>query len=137
MKKFIQYFTLLLLTPSALFAQDASPTSESTLASFLPLIIIFVIFYFLLIRPQQKKSKEHQEMLTNLKIGNDVCTASGIFGKIKKIKELYLAKAVSVTDAEATVIKDLEGYSGEYRILKIDESRLVKVIIPEGVDTNE
>lgn len=58
-------------------------------------------------------------------------------GKIKKIKELYLAKAVSVTDAEATVIKDLEGYSGEYRILKIDESRLVKVIIPEGVDTNE
>ena len=58
-------------------------------------------------------------------------------GRIKKVKENYLAKAVSVTDAEATVLKDLEGYSGEYRILKIDESRLVKVIVPEGVEINE
>lgn len=57
-------------------------------------------------------------------------------GKIKKIKENYLAKAISVTDAEATVIRDLEGYSGEYRILKIDESRFVKVIVPKDVDIN-
>ncbi len=84
MKKFTKYFTLLFLAPSTLFAQDVATAPESTLASFLPLIIIFVIFYFLLIRPQ-KKAKEHQTMLTNLKIGNDVCTASGIFGKIKKI----------------------------------------------------
>ena len=104
MKKFIQYFTLLLLTPSASFAQDAAPTSESTLASFLPLIIIFVIFYFLLIRPQQKKSKEHQEMLTNLKIGNDVCTASGIFGKIKKIDNAEKITHLEIADKTTIIV---------------------------------
>jgi hypothetical protein len=57
-------------------------------------------------------------------------------GKIKKVKENYLTKAISVTDAEASVIKDLEGIMGEYRILKIDESRFVRVIVPEGVDIN-
>ena len=47
-----------------------------------------------------------------------------------------MTKAISVTDAEASVIKDLEGIMGEFRILKIDESKIVRVIIPEGVDVN-
>lgn len=57
-------------------------------------------------------------------------------GRVKKIKENYLTKAMSVTDAEASVIKDLEGTMGEFRILKIDESKIVRVILPQGVDIN-
>ncbi len=54
--------------------------------TFLPLIIIFAIFYFLLIRPQQKKMKEHQKFLSELRPGQRVFTAGGIIGKIIKIE---------------------------------------------------
>jgi preprotein translocase subunit YajC len=50
--------------------------------SFLPLILIFVVFYFLLIRPQQKKAKQHQEMLGKLKKNDEVMTSGGIYGKV-------------------------------------------------------
>lgn len=50
--------------------------------AFVPLILIFVVFYFLLIRPQQKKAKEHQKYLANLKKGDDVVTQGGIYGTI-------------------------------------------------------
>lgn len=52
------------------------------IASFVPLILIFVVFYFLLIRPQQKKAKEHQAYLSNLKKGEKVITSGGIHGRI-------------------------------------------------------
>lgn len=52
------------------------------LGAFVPLILMFVIFYFLLIRPQQKKAKEHQEMINNLKKGDRVVTGGGIHGQI-------------------------------------------------------
>lgn len=57
-------------------------------------------------------------------------------GRVKKVKEPYLVKAVTPTDAEASVIKDLEGTMGDFRILKIDESKIVRVILPEGIDMN-
>ena len=60
----------------------AAPAAGSGLAGFLPLILIFVVFYFLLIRPQQRKAKEHQEFLNNLKKGDNVVTSGGIHGKI-------------------------------------------------------
>jgi len=50
--------------------------------SFLPLVLVFVIFYFLLIRPQQKKAKDHQEMLKKLKKNDEVMTSGGIYGKV-------------------------------------------------------
>jgi len=50
--------------------------------SFLPLVLIFVLFYFLLFRPQQKKAKQHQEMLGKLKKNDDVMTSGGIYGKV-------------------------------------------------------
>ena len=53
--------------------------------SFLPLILIFVIFYFLLIRPQQKKMKEHKEMISKLKRGDDIITAGGIYCKVSRV----------------------------------------------------
>jgi preprotein translocase subunit YajC len=52
------------------------------LLSFLPLVLVFVIFYFLLIRPQQKKSKDHQEMVKKLKKNDEVMTSGGIYGKV-------------------------------------------------------
>ena len=61
--------------------------SDSGIAQFIPLILIFVIFYFLLIRPQQKKVKEHKNMVQNLKRGDSIVTAGGIVGKIVKSAE--------------------------------------------------
>ena len=56
------------------------------LMGFLPLILIFVIFYFMLIRPQQKKAKEHKSMLENLKKGDKVITSGGEYGVIEEVK---------------------------------------------------
>ncbi len=54
---------------------------------FIPLILIFAIMYFLLIRPQQKKVKEHQNMVTALRRGDQVVTQGGLIGKVTKVKE--------------------------------------------------
>ena len=63
------------------------------LGAFLPLILIFVVFYMLLIRPQQKKMKLHREMINNLKRGDKIITTGGIIGEISKVndkKELFV-----------------------------------------------
>ena len=57
---------------------------------FLPMILIFVIFYFMLIRPQRKKDKEAKQMLENLKVGDRICTIGGIYGTIVLIKDQVL-----------------------------------------------
>ncbi|HLK90758.1 MAG TPA: preprotein translocase subunit YajC [Polyangia bacterium] len=59
----------------------------SPLTQFVPLIAIFAIFYFLVLRPQSKKAKEHQKMLSELKKGDDVATQGGVIGKITGIKD--------------------------------------------------
>ena len=67
--------------------------------TFLPLILIFVVFYFLLIRPQQRKVKQHKEMLSNLKRGDKIVTSGGIIGTINKVadnRELSLEVAENV-----------------------------------------
>ena len=61
--------------------------STSGFAQFIPLILIFVIFYFFLIRPQQKRVKEHKEMVKNLKRGDEVITSGGIIGKVDRVFE--------------------------------------------------
>ena len=63
--------------------------------SFLPLILIFVVFYFVLIRPQTKKQKEHEEMVSALEVGNEVVTAGGILGKIQEMNENYVQLEIS------------------------------------------
>jgi preprotein translocase subunit YajC len=60
----------------------AGQGAQGGLGAFVPLILMFVIFYFLLIRPQQKKQKEHREMLNNLKKGDRIITGGGIHGRI-------------------------------------------------------
>jgi preprotein translocase subunit YajC len=63
------------------------PAGLANLGQFIPLILIFVVFYFLLIRPQQKKAKEHQNYLANLKKGDKVITGGGIHGQITGITD--------------------------------------------------
>jgi preprotein translocase subunit YajC len=63
--------------------------------SFLPLILIFVVFYFLLIRPQQKRAKEHKEMVAALKKGDEVVTNGGVLGKITDVGENFIRLQIS------------------------------------------
>ena len=58
----------------------------NTAVQLLPMILIFVVFYFMLIRPQRKKDKEAKKMLANLKVGDRICTIGGIYGTIVRIK---------------------------------------------------
>ncbi|WP_109468239.1 preprotein translocase subunit YajC [Albibacillus kandeliae] len=78
------------------------------LGQFLPLILIFAIMYFLLIRPQQKKVKEHQAMVEALRRGDLVVTQGGIIGKVSKVKEdgeveLEIAEGVKVRVVKSTI----------------------------------
>ena len=82
--------------------------SGSGFAQFIPLILIFVIFYFFLIRPQQKKIKEHKSMVSSLKRGDEVVTSGGIVGKIEKVLgndkvELQISENVTVEVVQSTI----------------------------------
>lgn len=87
-------------------AQGAAP-SGSMLTSFLPLILIFVIFYFLLIRPQQKRAKEHRQMLDAIKRGDKVVTSGGIYGVVESVEPntvvLKVAENVKVKFGKAYI----------------------------------
>ncbi|MDZ7709821.1 MAG: preprotein translocase subunit YajC [Roseovarius sp.] len=81
-------------------------------AQFVPLILIFVIMYFLLIRPQQKKLKEHKAMVEALRRGDQVVTQGGLIGKVAKVKddneiEVELAEGVKVRVVRSTVAQVL------------------------------
>lgn len=71
----------------AMGTQPGGGGQGSSYITFLPIILIFVVFYFLLIRPQQKQKKEHQNLLANLKVGDNVLTSGGIYGRITGIKD--------------------------------------------------
>ncbi len=64
--------------------------SQSVIGQFLPLIILFAIFYFLIIRPQQKQQKEHKEMLASLKKGDRIVTAGGLIAEVVKPEEDFI-----------------------------------------------
>ena len=70
-----------------LLAQTPAPTGASPLASFVPIILIFVIMYFLLFRPQMKRQKEHARLVSTVKTGDHIVTASGIHGMISNVKD--------------------------------------------------
>ena len=69
------------------FAQAAGGSAASAFTSFVPLILIFGIMYFLLIRPQQKRQKDHKAMVEALRRGDQVLTNGGIIGKVTKVRE--------------------------------------------------
>jgi preprotein translocase subunit YajC len=94
------------VTPA--YAQAAGAGGVGALGSFLPLILIFAIMYFLLIRPQQKKMKQHQAMVAGLRRGDQVVTAGGVIGKVTKVKEageieIEIAKDVKVRVIQSTI----------------------------------
>ncbi|MDI7259081.1 MAG: preprotein translocase subunit YajC [Thermodesulfobacteriota bacterium] len=80
------------------YAMGTQPGREgqgSAIWSFLPIILIFVIFYFLLIRPQQKRSKDHRNLLSNLKVGDQVLTGGGIYGRITGLRDDVVTVEIS------------------------------------------
>ena len=82
--------------------------SGSGFAQFIPLILIFVIFYFFLIRPQQKKVKEHKLMVSALKRGDEVVTSGGIVGKIERVLgddkvDILISENVTVQVVQSTI----------------------------------
>ena len=86
--------------------------SNSGIAQFIPLILIFVIFYFFLIRPQQKKAKEHKIMVANLKRGDIVVTSGGIVGTVERVMEndkaeIQISENVNVEIVKSTGIQGL------------------------------
>jgi preprotein translocase subunit YajC len=85
---------------SQAFAQDAAKSSgtDSFLTGILPLILIFVVFWFLLIRPQQKRMKDHRALIAAIKKGDEVMTAGGIVGKVIKAHESSPTVEVEIAD---------------------------------------
>lgn len=83
-------------------AQAQAPAGQpGVLMQFLPLVLIFVVFYFLLIRPQTKRAKEHRAMVAALEVGAEVVTNGGILGKVTQLGEQY----VSVEVADGVTVK--------------------------------
>ena len=87
----------------ALAQGPAAPAPGGGLLSFLPLIVIFVIFYFLLIRPQSKRAKEHKAMVDALGKGDEVITGGGIAGRITGVSEAFLT--VEIADNVAVKVQ--------------------------------
>ena len=90
------------------FAQSAGAGAGAALSSFVPLVLVFGIMYFLLIRPQQKKMKEHKAMIEALRRGDQVVTQGGIIGKVTKVQddgmvEVEIADGVKVKVLRHTI----------------------------------
>ncbi len=107
-----------LLGITAAFATEASPAATAAaeevpqpnmfvtlVTTFLPMILIFVVFYFILIRPQRKKDKQVKEMLNNLKAGDRVCTIGGIYGTITGLREDSVTLAVGRDDVQMVIAR--------------------------------
>ena len=94
---------------SPAYAQDAAGGTGAVIMQLLPLILIFAVFYFLLIRPQQKKMKEHRAMLQALKRNDRIVTAGGILGTITRVRddsdeiEVEIAPNTRVTVVRGTI----------------------------------
>ena len=99
-------------------AQGASGPG-GLLASFAPLVLIFVIFYFLLIRPQQKKAKEQREMLSKLKKNDEVVTSGGIHGKITGLTDTEVVLEVA---PNVRVHVDRANISKVIRVTKVEKA---------------
>ena len=100
---------------SSAFAQTAPAAAggdtQSTLMSILPLVLMFVVLYFVMIRPQMKKQKEHRSMIDALAKGDEVVTAGGLLGKISKLGEgnlgIEIANGVEVLVQRTAVVQVL------------------------------
>jgi preprotein translocase subunit YajC len=78
-----------------LITAQAAPGGENALMGMLPIILMFVILYFLMIRPQMKRQKEHRNMVSALAKGDEVITSGGVLGRITKVSESYITVDVA------------------------------------------
>ena len=113
---FFLYFGSSYVFISSAFAQSAPAATaggdlQSTLMSMLPLVLMFVVLYFVMIRPQMKKQKEHRAMIDALAKGDEVVTAGGFLGKVSKLGDAYvgieLATGVEVQMQRSAVVQVL------------------------------
>ncbi|MGQ4006190.1 preprotein translocase subunit YajC [Francisellaceae bacterium CB300] len=101
MKKIIISLLSMALLSTSAFAEGAAAPAGNPMSSILMLVVFFAIFWFLLIRPQQKKNKELRKMLSELSKGDEVVTNGGVIGKIAKIDDTF----VDLEVAENVTIK--------------------------------
>jgi preprotein translocase subunit YajC len=101
---------------SSAFAQTAPAAAggsdmQSNLMSMLPLVLMFVVLYFVMIRPQMKRQKEHRSMVEAIAKGDEVATAGGVLGKVTRLGDVYLgieiANGVEVTLQRSAVVQVL------------------------------
>ena len=105
---------------STAYAQAAGGSTEQQLIGFLPIILMFVVLYFLMIRPQMKRAKEHRTMLEALKKGDEVITAGGLVGRVTRVGESYVTIEVS------------RGERGEGAIEMHFQKTAVQTLLPNG-----
>jgi len=77
------------------YAQTAATGAQGGLMSFLPIVLMFVVLYFLMIRPQMKRQKEQKAMMEALNKGDEVVTAGGLLGRITKVSDAYITLAIA------------------------------------------
>lgn len=87
------------------YAQTAAPAQDGGIVQFLPLFVLILVFYFLILRPQQKRAKEQKSMISALQKGDEVVAAGGLLGRVNKVDENY----VSVEVADGIIIHVQKG----------------------------
>ena len=108
---------------STAYAQSTGGSTEQQIMGFLPIILMFVVLYFLMIRPQMKRAKEHKTMLEALKKGDEVVTSGGLVGRVTKVAEGY----VTIEVARAP---DSKG--GDAAIEMTFQKAAVQTLLPNG-----
>ena len=89
------------------------------IGQFIPLILIFVIFYFFLIRPQQKKAKEHKQMTADLKKGDQIITSGGIIATVERVMDNDRAEVIVGDDTKVEIVRS----TGVQGLLKAEEPK--------------
>jgi preprotein translocase subunit YajC len=93
------------ITPA--FAQSAAGGSTDFLVQLMPIVLMFIIFYFLLFRPQQQRMKQHRELLANVRRGDTVVTSGGIVGKITKVIDDREIEVEIASDTRVRVVRHM------------------------------
>jgi preprotein translocase subunit YajC len=107
---------------------EAPSKMDSTWTSFVPMILIFAVFYFLLIRPQEKKRKEQEQLVSSVKKGENVVTNAGIHGKVTKVNEsdstimLEIAEGVEIKISKAAIL-EITSRKAEQKTVSSDKAQ--------------
>ena len=96
------------LTLSLAQAPAAQAGAGATLMSLLPILLMFVVLYFLMIRPQMKRQKAHRELIAALAVGDEVLTAGGIMGRIVRVRDTYVTLSLNLNEEQAVVLRKTE-----------------------------